>query len=57
MEMEENPSYSSITTTANAVNAQTNGSGVALFAKSYHATGLAAKFEGNTEILHAATHR
>ncbi|MBK8369717.1 MAG: hypothetical protein IPL10_20735 [Bacteroidetes bacterium] len=46
---------SSNTTTANAVNAQTNGSGVALFAKSYNATALAAKFEGNTEILHSAT--
>lgn len=46
---------SSNTTTANAVNAQTNGTGVALYAKSYNATPLAAKFEGSTEILHTAT--
>ena len=46
---------SSNTTTANAVNAQTNGTGVALYAKSYNATPLAAKFDGSTEILHTAT--
>jgi hypothetical protein len=43
------------TTTASAVNAQTNGTGVALFAKSYNANPLAAKFEGGTEIFHSAS--
>lgn len=46
---------SSNTTTANAVNAQTNGTGVAIYAKSFNATPLAAKFEGGTEIFHTAT--
>lgn len=46
---------SSNTTTANAVNAQTNGTGVALYAKSYNAVPLAAKFEGSAEIFHTST--
>ena len=46
---------SSNTTTANAVNAQTNGSGAALYAKSYNANPLAAKFDGNTIINHTST--
>ncbi len=42
-------------TIANAVNAQTNGTGAALYGKSFNATPLAAKFDGSTEILHTAT--
>lgn len=42
---------SSNTTTANAVNAQTNGTGAALFAKSFNATAIAAIFEGKVKIV------
>lgn len=41
---------SSNTNTANAVNAQTNGTGAALYAKSYNAVPLAAKFDGNLKV-------
>ncbi|MES2513068.1 MAG: hypothetical protein V4580_02950 [Bacteroidota bacterium] len=43
---------SGVSTTGNAVNAQTNGTSAALFAKTYNttATALAAKIEGNVDI-------